>query len=181
MLSRRSVLLSTVAGAAVLGVGAWRIAAGNAQEGEGEDAGPEVFEVTHTDEEWRALLTPAQFAVLRREATERPFSGELMGEQSLLNYEHREGIFHCAGCDLAVYSSEHKYESGTGWPSFWQPISDEVIGTKTDYLLGYGRTEVHCGRCGGHFGHIFNDGPPPTGKRHCLNGLALVFRPAVAA
>lgn len=131
------------------------------------------FEVTKTEAEWRALLSPAQYAVLREEDTERPGS-------SPLNAEKRKGIFHCAGCDLAAYSSETKYESGTGWPSFWDALPD-AIGTRADNSLFMSRTEVHCRRCGGHFGHIFDDGPPPTGKRHCLNGLALTFRPADAA
>ena len=130
------------------------------------------FEIGKTDEEWRALLTPEQFAVLRQEDTEPAGS-------SPLNNEKRKGIFHCAGCDLATYSSEAKYESGTGWPSFWQSLPD-AIGTKEDNTLFMTRTEVHCRRCGGHFGHIFDDGPPPTGKRHCLNGLALTFKPATA-
>ncbi|MFU0504080.1 peptide-methionine (R)-S-oxide reductase MsrB [Pseudaminobacter sp. NGMCC 1.201702] len=130
------------------------------------------FEISKTDEEWRALLTPEQFAVLRQEDTEPAGS-------SPLNNEKRKGIFHCAGCDLAAYSSEAKYESETGWPSFWQSLPD-AIGTKEDNTLFMTRTEVHCRRCGGHFGHIFDDGPPPTGKRHCLNGLALTFKPATA-
>ena len=125
-------------------------------------------------EEWRERLSEQEFAVLREEATERPWT-------SPLNDEKREGTFHCGGCDLAVYPSSTKYESGTGWPSFWAPVSEDVIGTKTDFVLVYPRTEVHCARCGGHFGHIFNDGPQPTGKRHCLNGVALDFKAAGAA
>lgn len=130
----------------------------------------EAFEVTHTEAEWRKILNPQQFAVLRNEATERPSS-------SPLNKEHRAGLFHCAGCDLPVYSSEDKYDSGTGWPSFTRSLPN-AIGTKTDRKLFVARTEVHCRRCGGHFGHVFDDGPPPTGKRHCLNGVALKFVPA---
>lgn len=135
-------------------------------------ASAESFEITRTEAEWRAMLTEAQFSVLRKEATERPGS-------SPLNAEKRKGLFHCAGCDLAAYSSEHKFESGTGWPSFWQSLAD-AVGTREDNSLFMTRTEVHCRRCGGHFGHVFDDGPPPTGLRHCINGVALVFRPASA-
>lgn len=123
-----------------------------------------------TDAEWRAKLTPLQYAVLRQEDTERAGT-------SPLDKEKRAGIFHCAGCDLAAYSSKHKYDSGTGWPSFWQSLPG-TIGTKEDNSLFSTRTEVHCIRCGGHFGHIFDDGPKPTGMRHCLNGVALTFRAA---
>lgn len=135
-------------------------------------ANAESFEVTKTDAEWRGILSDAQFAVLRQEDTERPFTSPLLDE-------HRKGLFHCAGCDLAAYSSETKFDSGTGWPSFWQAESN-AVGTRTDTSLLMSRTEVHCRRCGGHFGHVFDDGPPPTGKRHCINGLALAFRPAAA-
>ena len=129
-----------------------------------------AFEVTKTDAEWRKLLSPAQYRVLRQEDTERAFT-------SPLNDEHRDGTFHCAGCDLALYSSAAKYESGTGWPSFWKPLPDAVA-TKADWGLLGRRTEVHCRRCGGHLGHVFDDGPKPTGKRYCMNGVAMVFRPA---
>lgn len=128
------------------------------------------FELTLTEAEWRARLSPEAYAVLREEATERPFT-------SPLNDEKRPGIFACAGCDLPAYASETKYDSGTGWPSFWQALPD-AVGTKEDNTLFTTRTEVHCRRCGGHFGHIFDDGPEPTGKRHCLNGAALRFLPA---
>ncbi|AMS44337.1 peptide-methionine (R)-S-oxide reductase MsrB [Aminobacter sp. NyZ550] len=132
----------------------------------------ENFEVTKTDAQWRAILSPAAFAVLRQEDTEPP------GSSPLLN-EHRKGTFNCAGCDLAAYSSATKFDSGTGWPSFWDALPNS-IGTNVDTSLMMTRTEVHCRRCGGHFGHIFDDGPPPTGKRHCINGLALTFRPVAA-
>lgn len=138
----------------------------------GGQALAESFEVTRTDDQWRAALTPAQFAVLRQEDTESPWTSPLLKE-------HRKGVFHCAGCDLAAYSSEVKYDSGTGWPSFWEALPN-AVGTKTDTSLLMTRTEVHCRRCGGHFGHIFDDGPQPTGKRHCINGLALTFKPATA-
>ena len=129
----------------------------------------EDFEFTLSEAEWREKLSTAQYRVLREEDTERPFS-------SPLNKEKRAGVFHCAGCGLALYSSEAKYDSGTGWPSFYQSLPD-AIGTKEDRSLFSLRTEVHCRRCGGHLGHVFDDGPPPTGKRHCLNGLALTFTP----
>ena len=132
----------------------------------------EVFEVTKTEEEWRAVLTPEQYAVLREEGTEYAGSSPLLEE-------HRPGTFNCAGCDLPLYSSETKYDSGTGWPSFWAAI-DGAVGTSEDNTLFMTRTEVHCRRCGGHLGHIFDDGPQPTGKRHCINGIALIFRTASA-
>jgi peptide-methionine (R)-S-oxide reductase len=134
-----------------------------------DTANAETFEVTKTDAEWRKILTPAQYNILREEGTEPAFSSPLLNE-------HRAGIFHCAGCDLSLYSSKTKFDSGTGWPSFWQALPN-AIGTKSDYALIMERTEVHCRRCGGHLGHIFDDGPPPTGKRHCLDGLALSFKP----
>ena len=129
------------------------------------------FPVSLSDAQWRKKLTAAEYRVLREEATERPFS-------SPLDREKREGTFTCAGCGNAVYSSKAKFDSGTGWPSFWQPVDRGAVGTSTDYKLGYPRTEVHCADCGGHLGHIFSDGPKPTGKRHCINGVALDFRAA---
>ncbi|HEY7291388.1 MAG TPA: peptide-methionine (R)-S-oxide reductase MsrB [Vicinamibacterales bacterium] len=129
----------------------------------------EKFEVTHTDAEWRQRLTPAQYAVLRQAATERAFS-------SPLDHEKRRGTFACAGCDLDLFSSATKFDSGTGWPSFWAPL-ENAVGTTTDMSLGMMRKAVHCRRCGGHLGHVFDDGPRPTGLRYCMNGLAMIFKP----
>jgi len=129
----------------------------------------EKFEVTHTDAEWRGLLTPAQYAVLRKAGTERPFS-------SPLDHEKRRGTFSCAGCGLDLFSSATKFDSGTGWPSFWAPRKNAVA-TSTDLSLGMTRDAVHCRRCGGHLGHVFDDGPRPTGLRYCMNGVAMTFKP----
>lgn len=131
------------------------------------------FPVTRTDDEWRKLLTPDQFAVLRQESTERPFSSQL-------NDNKKEGLYHCAGCDTALYSSATKFDSGTGWPSFYAVLAGATA-TTTDYKLIYPRVEEHCATCGGHLGHIFDDGPPPTGKRHCINGVVLTFKPGTVA
>lgn len=131
-----------------------------------------TFEITRTSEEWRKLLNPDQYAVLREEATERPFT-------SPHNNEKRKGNFACAGCDLPLFSSDRKFESGTGWPSFWASI-ENAVGTGKDTSYGMVREEVHCRRCGGHLGHVFEDGPKPTGLRYCINGLALKFVPAEA-
>jgi peptide-methionine (R)-S-oxide reductase len=133
-------------------------------------AGKETFEVNLSEAEWRRRLDPPAFAVLRQEDTERAFT-------SPLNNEHRAGIFGCKGCALPLFSSRTKFDSGTGWPSFWQPLP-KAVRTRTDRLLGYARTEVHCRRCGGHLGHVFEDGPPPTGLRYCMNGVAMRFIPA---
>ena len=156
---RRRDLLLVLGVVAVDGIGrpAWLLAKA------------EEFEVTKTDEEWRRLLAPDQYQVLRHEATERAFSSPLL-------QEHRKGVFVCAGCELPLFKSETKFESGTGWPSFWSPIED-AVGTNIDRSFGMERTEVHCRRCGGHLGHVFKDGPPPTGLRYCMNGVALKFLP----
>ena len=129
-----------------------------------------AYEVSHTDAEWRSILTPAQYYVLRQQGTEAPFSSPLLNE-------HRNGIFACAGCALPLFSSKTKFESGTGWPSFYAPLPNAVL-TSDDKSFGMERTEVHCRRCGSHLGHVFPDGPPPTGLRYCMNGVALTFIPA---
>ena len=141
------------------------------QNAQAEDRGP--FEVAFSDEEWRRRLTREQYYVLRAHGTERAGTSPLNGEK-------RAGTYHCAGCDLPLFSSETKYESGTGWPSFWAPL-ENAIGTSEDRSLFTTRTEVHCRRCGGHLGHVFEDGPPPTGLRYCMNGVALKFAPGEAA
>ena len=128
------------------------------------------FEITRTEEEWRRLITPEAYRILREHDTERPGS-------SPLNDEHRRGTYSCAGCGLPLFSSDTKFESGTGWPSFTAPLPD-AVGTSEDRSLFVVRTEVHCRRCGGHLGHVFDDGPPPTGKRYCMNGAAMTFTPA---
>ncbi|MGB3864703.1 MAG: peptide-methionine (R)-S-oxide reductase MsrB [Xanthobacteraceae bacterium] len=161
MVTRR-ILLASVAGltglAALKGLRVVPAAAG------------EKFEIEKTEAEWRAQLTPAQYHILREEGTEPPWSSPLLKE-------HRKGVFACAGCDLPLYSSETKFESGTGWPSFWQPL-DNAVGRREDMTFGMTRIAIHCRRCGGHLGHVFDDGPKPTGLRYCMDGLALVFHPA---
>lgn len=153
MLSRRALLVQATAMASVAAAPAWA-----------------AFEITRSEAEWRRILTKAQFNVLRKHGTERPGS-------SPLNRETRTGLYHCAGCDLALFSSDTKYESHTGWPSFWDVLKN-AVGTQPDDTLFTRRTEVHCRRCGGHLGHVFKDGPRPTGLRYCMNGVAMTFRPA---
>ncbi len=162
MLTRRMFYsTSTIIAGGIMAMN-WRGAQSHARAGE-------VFEITRPDEEWRRLLTPEQFQVLRKHGTERAGT-------SPLDREKRAGLFSCAGCDLPLYASTTKFDSGTGWPSFWQAL-DNAVGTSTDSSFFMTRTEVHCRRCGGHLGHIFDDGPKPTGKRHCINGVALKFTP----
>ncbi len=164
---RRRLLLG--GGAALLAT-AVAIVLRNGKMPQARAAAIEHFEVTHTDAEWRALLSADQYAVLRQAATEPPFS-------SPLDHEHRNGVYACAGCDLDLYSSKTKFDSGTGWPSFWQPLP-HAVGEASDTSLGMLRTAIHCRRCGSHLGHVFDDGPRPTGLRYCMNGLALQFKPA---
>ena len=163
--SRRALLGATgVVGALAVIGGALRLNA--------VAAGAAKFEVEKTDAEWKRLLTADQYTVLRHEGTEHPFS-------SPLEHEHHSGTFSCAGCDLALFSSSTKFDSGTGWPSFWKPLANAVIETK-DTSLFMERTAVSCRRCGGHLGHVFNDGPKPTGLRYCMNGVAMTFKPTAA-
>ena len=138
--------------------------------GSSSSAQAQSFEVRHSPADWKKRLGAARYNILREDGTERPFT-------SPLNKEKRKGIFACAGCALPLFSSAAKYDSGTGWPSFYQALP-RAIATRTDRTLGMSRVEEHCRRCGGHLGHIFDDGPRPTGKRHCINGLSLTFRPA---
>ncbi len=135
-------------------------------------AGETVEKITFSDKEWRDRLTPAQYDILRRAGTEASFTSPLL-------QEHRDGTFACAGCGLALFLSSKKFDSGTGWPSFFDVIAGSIE-TSTDYKVGYARTEYHCARCGGHHGHLFDDGPPPTGLRYCSNGAVLTFIPKEA-
>jgi peptide-methionine (R)-S-oxide reductase len=163
MMNRRTLFLGSAAALAGFAALRWNAS----------DAAPAAkFEIEKSDAEWRSLLTPAQYDVLRKHGTERAGSSPLNGEK-------RKGTFACAGCDLPLFSSETKYESGTGWPSFWRPLPN-AVGTTTDRSFFMTRTEVHCRRCGSHLGHLFEDGPQPTGLRYCMNGVALKFSPDAA-
>ncbi|OJU07614.1 MAG: peptide-methionine (R)-S-oxide reductase [Alphaproteobacteria bacterium 64-11] len=157
---RRSFLNTLLLGGSACAVGAGGL----------PEASAMAFEVTKTDAEWKKQLSSQAYEVLRHQGTERPYS-------SPLNDEHRKGIFSCAGCAQLLFSSATKFESGTGWPSFYRPLPNAVQ-TQMDTGFGMERTEVHCRRCGGHLGHVFNDGPPPTGLRYCMNGVAMTFKPA---
>lgn len=163
MISRRWLVAGGAAGFATVMASRWRPSTA---------AAAAAFEVAHSDAEWRKILTPAQYAVLRQSATERPYTSPLLDE-------HRHGVFACAGCDQDAFSSDTKFDSGTGWPSFWAAL-DKAVGETRDTSFGMVRTEVHCSRCGGHLGHVFEDGPRPTGLRYCMNGVALTFKPSAA-
>jgi peptide-methionine (R)-S-oxide reductase len=166
MITRRTLFLS---GTAAVAMGGTMSLFGKKEA----DARSAAFPVSYSEDEWRRRLSPEQFYVLRKHGTERPGS-------SPLNHEKRVGVFACAGCDQGLFRSEDKFESGTGWPSFTQPIKG-AIGESIDKSFFMTRTEVHCSRCGGHQGHVFPDGPKPTGLRYCINGVALKFQPSAQA
>ena len=181
MQSRRWFLVYSSAGVALAASGllSWRALAASSADAPASAVlpatvprGSESFEVTHTEAEWHKLLNDAQFDVLRNAGTERPYS-------SPLNSEHRSGRFSCAGCQLPVFSSSTKFESHTGWPSFTSPL-EHAVAENRDTSFGVERVEVHCRRCGGHLGHVFDDGPDPTGLRYCMNGVAMTFAPGQA-
>jgi peptide-methionine (R)-S-oxide reductase len=157
--SRRQFLVVLASGAGLVPLIGWLTAPSTAVAGH--------FPVTRTEDKWRQVLSSAQFRVLRRQATERPFT-------SPLYQEHRHGVFKCAGCGRELFASSSKFESGTGWPSFWRPM-ENAVATSVDRSWLMVRTEVHCAGCGGHLGHLFGDGPQPTGLRYCINGVALTF------
>jgi peptide-methionine (R)-S-oxide reductase len=157
--SRRQFLVALASAAGLVPIVGWLIGSPAAVSG--------TFPTMRSDDEWRRTLSPAQFRVLRQQATERPFT-------SPLNQEHRTGVFKCAGCGRELFASTAKFESGTGWPSFWRPM-DQAVATTVDRSWLMVRTAVHCAGCGGHLGHVFDDGPQPTGLRYCINGIALTF------
>ncbi len=161
---------------AVLAATVWQGAAaqsrGNRPQGAKVSGNTSTIEkITKTDEEWKKILTPEQYKVLRKQGTEPAWTGKY-------NKNHEKGVYVCAACGLPLFSSDTKFDSGTGWPSFWKPINETNVGTETDRSLFMSRTEVHCARCGGHLGHVFPDGPPPTGLRYCMNSVSLDFKKA---
>jgi peptide-methionine (R)-S-oxide reductase len=164
VISRREIVMGGIGAGVVIGV------ASLSDRALAQVASLGKFEIVKSDEEWRRELTSEQYAVLRRRETERPWT-------SPLNKEQRPGTYLCSGCGLPLFSSSTKFESGTGWPSFWAPIDGAIETSEDRSFLFLVRTEVHCSRCGGHLGHVFNDGPQPTGLRYCMNGVALKFRP----
>jgi peptide-methionine (R)-S-oxide reductase len=161
VMTRRLMMTSALVGVTVAAGSRWLASSSLAAE---------TFEVTHSDAEWRSLLTSDQYAVLRQGGTERPYTSALLGE-------HRAGVYTCVGCGQDAFSSTTKYDPREGWPSFWD-VLDKAVTTQTDTTFGMIRTEVHCSRCGSHLGHVFRDGPPPTGLRYCMDGVALNFKPA---
>ena len=167
-IARRTALLSSAR--LLLGGSFAALASACTRAGAATSPAPVHFEVELTDAQWKAKLSPQAYAVLRHEGTETPFT-------SPLNDEHRKGTFTCAGCALALFASDTKFDSHTGWPSFWQPLAN-AVNQRVDNSLGMERDEVHCRRCGGHLGHVFDDGPRPTGLRYCMNGVAMAFTPA---
>ena len=158
-MNRRHFLGGLASGAGALAL--WQFLPGEAEA---------AYPYTLTDAQWRKKLSPWAYKVLRQQATEYP-------DSSPLNREHRKGVFSCAGCAQKLFGSTTKFDSGTGWPSFYAALP-KAVGVRRDSTLGMVRTEVHCARCGGHLGHLFDDGPRPTGKRYCMNGVAMIFRPA---
>jgi peptide-methionine (R)-S-oxide reductase len=162
-MENRRTILAVAAGGGFATFGLWY----RGRHAIAAPAGAGIFAVSRTDAEWRKQLSPAAYRVLRQAGAEPPFSSPLLNEE-------RTGIFSCAGCGLPIYSSKTKYDSGTGWPSFWAPLP-KAVATEEDDSFGMLRTGVHCSRCGSHLGHVFHDGPPPTGLRYCMNGLALTF------
>jgi peptide-methionine (R)-S-oxide reductase len=171
MMNRRRFMISTLAVGAVAAASRFSLGETASQKREDKKAPKSkgVEKLTKTDAEWKQSLTPEQYAVMREKGTERPFTSEL-------NTIHEEGTFECAACGLPLFSSKAKFDSGTGWPSFYEPIAKENVDEETDRSLWETRTEVLCARCGGHLGHVFPDGPKPTGLRYCMNGVALKFK-----
>ena len=170
MINRRSFIGMALGGVA-LGLAANGAGMGFFSKASAGSIDRDSFPFKLSDAEWKKKLQPESYRVLRHEGTEMAFT-------SKLNDEHGKGIFHCMGCEQALFSSETKFNSGTGWPSFYQPLP-KAVGESSDSLLGYTRTEVHCSNCGGHLGHVFNDGPKPTGLRYCMNGVAMIFKAAI--
>ena len=160
-MNKTLILIFVIAVVGFLGLNIWRAQA--------QEKASKSFEVQKSDVEWKEQLSPQAYKVLRHHSTERPHT-------SPLNEVKETGAFLCAGCGHLLFLSDHKYDSGTGWPSFYQPATNDALGSKTDYKLLMARNEVHCSRCGGHLGHVFPDGPKPTGKRYCINGVSLEFK-----